>query len=99
LEFYNKFYPESWNTYLPKNMAYYAGKAGRGEIIIHGTTIDTNFYLNQTYYPFTPSMGCLCTLERWNDIDGSLSESEQLKLVKTLKNNKINNALMYVIEK
>ena len=99
LELYNKFYPESWKTYLPKNMAYYAGKAGRGEIIIHGTTIDPRYYTNTSYYPFTPSLGCLCTLEHWNEADGSLLESEQMKLVKALKKYKINNALMYIIEK
>lgn len=99
LEQYNKLYPESWSNYLPKNMAFYAGKAGRGEIIIHGTTIDTEFYKQQRYYPFTPSLGCLCLFERWNIKDGSLIESEQLRLVKTLKSNNIQNGLMYVIEK
>ena len=99
LEQYNKFYPESWRNHLPKNMAFYAGKAGRSEIIIHGTTIDTEFYKSQSYYPFTPSLGCLCLLERWNNKDGSLMESEQLRLVKTLKSNNIRNGLMYVIEK
>ena len=99
LEQYNQFFPESWKSYLPKNMAFYAGKAGRSEIIIHGTTIDTEFYKTQSYYPFTPSLGCLCALERWNEADGSLIESEQLRLVNTLKSNGIEDMLMYVIEK
>jgi len=43
-------------------------------------------------------LGCLCTLERWNIKDGSLIESEQIRLVKALKSNNIQNALMYVIE-
>lgn len=98
LEQYNKFYPESWSNYLPKNRAFYAGKAGRGEIIIHGTTIDTDFYKSQSYYPFTPSMGCLCLLERWNIADGSLIESEQLRLVNILKKNNIKCAMMYIVE-
>jgi hypothetical protein len=99
LEIYNQFFPKSWNTYLPKNMAFYAGQAGRGEIIVHGTTIDPGYYSSEVYYPFTPSLGCLCTLERWNVADGSLLESEQMKLVNALKKNRIKNALMYVIEK
>lgn len=99
LEQYNKFYPENWSNYLPKNMAFYAGKAGRGEIIIHGTTIDTEFYKTQSFYPFTPSLGCLCLMERWNIKNGSLMESEQLRLVKALKSNNIQDGLMYVIEK
>jgi hypothetical protein len=98
LEKYNQFYPGSWKNYLPKNMSFYAGKAGRGEIILHGTTIDTDFYKTQNYYPFTPSLGCLCLLERWNSKDGKLLESEQLRLVRTLKKKNISKALMYIIE-
>lgn len=99
LEAYNRFFPESWQSFTGKNMAYYAGKAGRSEIIIHGTTIDTDFYKEQRYYPFTPSLGCLCTLERWDDKTGNMIESEQKKLVEALKENKIEKAFMYVIEK
>ena len=79
-------------------MTFYAGKAGCGEIIIHGTTIDTEFYKGQSFYPFTPSLGCKCTLERWNEKDGGLIESEQNRLIVALKENKIEKALMYVIE-
>lgn len=99
LDEYNRLFPESWKSLTKKNMAYYAGKAGRSEIIIHGTTIDTEFYKSKRYYPFTPSLGCLCLLERWNFKDGSLIESEQLRLVKALKSNNLRNGLMYVIEK
>ncbi len=99
IDFYESFFPESWRNYAPKNMAYYAGKAGRSEIIIHGTTIDSEFYKQQPYYPFTPSMGCICTLERWDRTSGNLIESEQLRLIQALKENKIEKALMYVIEK
>jgi len=98
LEQYEKLFPESWKGYQAKNMAFYAGKAGREEIIIHGTTIDTEFYRQQLYYPFTPSLGCLCSLERWNESNGKLIESEQLKLVNALKRNNIEKALVYVIE-
>lgn len=80
-------------------MSFYAGKAGRSEIIIHGTTIDTEFYKQKAYYPFTPSLGCLCTLERWSEKDGSLVKSEQLRLNNALKSNNIEQALMYVIER
>jgi len=95
---YEQFFPESWKNQTSKNMAFYAGKAGRGEIIIHGTTIDTEFYKGQTFYPFTPSLGCICTLERWSEKDGSLIESEQNRLIFALKDNKIEKALMYIIE-
>lgn len=42
-----------------------AGKLGRSEIIAHGTTINPAYYQNQTYFPNTPSMGCLCSPESW----------------------------------
>ncbi len=98
LEQYNQFFPESWSNYLPKNRAFYAGKAGRSEIILHGTTIDTDFYKSQSYYPFTPSLGCLCLLERWDSFNGNLIESEQRRLINTLKKHRILKALMYIIE-
>ena len=98
MDIYNGFFPESWKNYQARNMAFYAGKAGRSEIIMHGTTIDTRFYKNQPYFPFTPSLGCLCALERWSETDGSLIESEQLRLIEALRRNKIDKALVYVVE-
>ncbi|MFT3910208.1 MAG: hypothetical protein QM737_12335 [Ferruginibacter sp.] len=61
--------------------SWYAGKAGRNEIIAHGTTIDPAYYKNKTYYPLTPTQGCLCTKEIWNDENGRLMASDQQKLV------------------
>jgi hypothetical protein len=83
-ELYNNPLPESWKDYLPIYESYYAGKAGRNEIISHGTTIDPNFYKNKTYFPFTPSMGCLTTKEIWSEETGRLIESDQLKLMNAL---------------
>lgn len=83
-ELYSNLLPESWKDYLPIYEAYYAGKAGRNEIIAHGTTIDPNFYKNKSYFPFTPSMGCLTTKEIWSEETGTLIESDQLKLMNTL---------------
>lgn len=60
-----------------------AGKLGRSEIIAHGTTINPAFYQSQTYYPLTPSMGCLCSPEIWNNA-GVLVESVQQKWIDVL---------------
>jgi hypothetical protein len=68
--------------------SYYAGKAGRSEIIAHGTTIPEWFYKGKTYYPSTPSLGCLCSPETWNE-SGMLATSAQrewMKLVSQLEN-------------
>lgn len=56
--------------------SYYAGKTGRSEIIAHGTTIPEWYYKNKTYYPCTPSLGCLCSPEIWNE-KGELEISTQ----------------------
>jgi hypothetical protein len=81
IDYYNKLIPRELRHYLPLYYSYYSGQAGRTEIIAHGTTVDPNFYLNQPYYPLTPSQGCLCTKEIWN---GKRIESDQQKLVNAL---------------
>lgn len=58
-----------------------AGRIGRTEIIAHGTTINPAFYKNQSYYPNTPSLGCLCSPEIWND-EGEVIYSSQYKWIK-----------------
>ncbi|MFN3871919.1 MAG: hypothetical protein ACK4R9_02845 [Ignavibacterium sp.] len=94
-DLYDNLLPESWKSYLPIYEAYYAGKAGRNEIIAHGTTIDPNFYKNKSYFPFTPSMGCLTTREIWSEETGKLIESDQIKLMNVLS--KFNELKGYLI--
>jgi hypothetical protein len=81
IDFYKKLIPADLKNYLPLYYSYYAGLAGRTEIIAHGTTIDPDFYVNKPYFPLTPSLGCLCTKEIWN---GKRLESDQQKLVNAL---------------
>ena len=76
-----KGYSSLWESYS-------AGKIGRTEIIAHGTTIDPDFYRNELYYPNTPSLGCLCSPEVWND-DGELQQSVQLEWITLVKQLKI----------
>jgi hypothetical protein len=81
LKWYQKLIPNRLKSYLPLYESYYAGLIGRSEIIAHGTTIDPKYYLGKTYYPLTPTQGCLCTKEIWN---GKRLESDQQKLVNGL---------------
>ncbi len=81
---YSNLLPESWRNYVPIWGTYYAGKAGRTEIIAHGTTIDPSFYFNKSYYPSSPTLGCLCAKEIWSENDGSRLESDQAALVNAL---------------
>ena len=77
---YKNLLPENFRNYYPLFQSYYAGKAGRTEIIAHGTTVDPAYYKGKPYYPFTPTQGCLCTKELWNENTGTLLESDQQKL-------------------
>ncbi len=81
IDYYQKLIPKNLQSFLPLYQSYYAGLAGRTEIIAHGTTIDPSYYKGKPYYPLTPTEGCLCTKEIWN---GKRIESDQVKLVNGL---------------
>ncbi|MEO7962232.1 MAG: hypothetical protein ABIR19_11830 [Ginsengibacter sp.] len=95
LQYYDRLVPAELRNYQPIYDSYYAGLAGRNEIIAHGTTIDPAYYNDKTYYPLTPSMGCLCTREIW---DGKRIESDQQKLVNALLQGGGANGYCVVIE-
>jgi hypothetical protein len=78
---YQKLIPQKLKDYFPLYNSYYAGLAGRSEIIAHGTTIEPKYYSGKPYYPLTPTQGCLCTKEIWN---GKRLESDQQKLINGL---------------
>jgi len=80
---YMQMLPEAWQAYSPMQEAFIAGKAGRTEIIAHGTTIDPAYFYGKPFYPISPTLGCLCAEELWNANTGKLALSEQLKLVNT----------------
>lgn len=81
IDYYQNLIPKNLQNFLPLYESYYAGLAGRSEIIAHGTTIDPGYYQGKPYYPLTPTEGCLCTKEIWN---GKRIESDQQKLVNGL---------------
>ncbi len=81
---YKNLLPKNFKQYYPMLQAYHAGKAGRKEIIAHGTTIDPAFYKTKPFYPLTPTQGCLSTKEIWSETTGKLLESDQLKLSKAI---------------
>lgn len=79
---YVKLLPESWRTYFPIKEAWYSGKAGRSEMLCHGTTIDPEWYPGTTYYPNSPTLGCLSAIEIWSPENGKLIRSDQIELLK-----------------
>ncbi|MCA3085589.1 MAG: hypothetical protein ING65_04635, partial [Rhodocyclaceae bacterium] len=62
---YQSFLPETWRQYVPFTEAFLAGRAGRDDMLIHGTTINSNYYRGASFYPGTPSAGCLVAMETW----------------------------------
>lgn len=97
-DWYKKLLPKSWKNYLPFYGTYYAGKAGRTEIIAHGTTVDPTYYKGQPYYPLTPTLGCLCTKELWNAEDGTRQVSDQQRLMDALQKAGGANGYYIVVE-
>lgn len=78
---YRQLLPEPFKHYTPLYETFSAGRLGRNEIIAHGTTIDSGIYNGKPYFPFTPTLGCLCTREVWNESTGFTDFSDQQLLV------------------
>jgi hypothetical protein len=89
--------PGSWRSYLPMTETFYAGKAGRSEIIAHGTTIDPDYFKDRPFYPLTPTQGCLCAKETWNIFTGKILQSDQFDLVNTFLSTPGNTGYLMVI--
>jgi len=77
--------------------SYWAGKMGRTEIIAHGTTIDPEYYKHQLYYPNTPSLGCLCSPEIWNE-NGERIYSAQAQWMGYIVNKRLQPSYLIVAE-
>lgn len=98
LDVYTEMLPESWRGYAPFREAYYAGMAGRGEMICHGTTIEPGFFEGRPYYPLTPSAGCLVTREVWSPRTGRLVQSDQYALLKAWLSTGTDRGHLVVVE-
>lgn len=79
---YGQLLSPSFITYTNLWQSYRAAQLGRSEIIAHGTAIDPQWYKGKTYYPHTPSLGCLSSPEIWN---GRLVKSVQQAWVNTVQ--------------
>lgn len=89
--------PKDWANYAPMQESLYAGKAGRSEILAHGTTIDPEYFKGFPFYPISPTLGCLCAKEIWNIFNGRLQESHQLQLANGLMQQQKQKGLLMVI--
>ena len=77
-QLYARLIPKKLQNFEPLYQSFYAGAAGRTEIIAHGTAVDHNYYTGKTYYPFTPTAGCLCANEVWDSAGKRVSSDQQI---------------------
>ena len=94
---YKQILPTSWQNHVPIYESFFAGKIGRTEIIAHGTTIDAELFKEKSFYPFTPTLGCLCAKEIWNNATGKLEISHQLNLVNAFLQTEEKTGMLVVI--
>lgn len=94
---YASLLPPAWKNYSGIYESFYAGEMGRTAVIMHGTTIDPEFYKAETYYPQTPSLGCLCSYEEW-DNSGYRVHSNQQQIVDALNGIGSSNGYAVVID-
>ncbi len=95
---YESFLPPAWRGYFPMKEAWLAGRAGRDDMIIHGTTINSAYYTGASYFPGTPSAGCLVSMESWSRADGRQSSSDQLSLAKAFTRDGHDQGYLVVVE-
>jgi hypothetical protein len=96
-EMYSSLLPTSWQGYEGMYESFYAGANGRSAIIMHGTTVDPSYYKGKSYYPQTPSLGCLCSYEEWN-AKGIRVKSNQQQIDDALDTFDASNGFVVVIE-
>ncbi len=94
---YRSYFPDCWQQWPGLMEAFYAGKAGRGEIIAHGSTIDPEWFAGESFYPLSPTLGCLSGLELWNKTTGKIDRSDQLDLVNAFLSTPGKNGYLMVI--
>lgn len=96
---YSRLLPAGWRDYFPMQEAFYAGQAGRSDIMAHGSALDPALYRGKPYYPFTPSLGCVTAFEAWRDRDGQLTISDQQALIRAYQAAGGNNGYFILVEK
>lgn len=95
---YESFLPASWRNYFPFKETFLAGQAGRNEMLLHGTVINSEYYRGASFYPGTPSAGCLVAMETWSKVDGKMLGSDQLSLAKAFTADGFDRGYLLVVE-
>jgi hypothetical protein len=95
---YERLLPQSWRQFGPFKEAWLAGRAGRNEILMHGSTVNPAYYAGSPFFPGTPTAGCLMTDERWDPATGRLLASDQLRLAKAFTRDGVERGFLVVVE-
>lgn len=82
---YEALLPGSWRNWWPIHEAWWAGQAGRNEILAHGTAIDPAPWMDTVFAGQTPSHGCLTCEETWDPATGRRTTSGQAQLVEAFR--------------
>jgi len=77
---YDSLLPPGWRADPGIREAWLAGRAGRDELLVHGTTVNPAYYAGASWFPGTPQQGCLIAGEDWDPATGRLLASGQLRL-------------------
>ncbi|MDH0868239.1 hypothetical protein [Mitsuaria sp. GD03876] len=97
LDRYRALLPASWRDYAPLQEAWLAGRAGRDEMLMHGSTIDPRYYAGSRFYPGTPSDGCLVAMEYWSP-QGVMVHSDQIALLQAFTAQGRDRGYMVLVE-
>ncbi len=94
---YRALLPATWRDYAPMQEAWLAGLAGRDEMLMHGSTIDPRYYLGNSFFPGTPSDGCMVAMEYW-DGSGTMVHSDQLALLQAFTKDGRDRGYLVLVE-
>ncbi len=95
---YESFLPPAWRHYAPFKEAWLAGRAGRDEILAHGSVVRSQAYHpGARFLPGTPSAGCLVAPEQWDPATGRLLRSGQLRLAQAYASVAVESLAGYLV--
>ena len=67
-------------------------------MLLHGTVINSEYYRGASFYPGTPSAGCLVAMETWSKLDGKMLSSNQLSIAKAFTADGFDRGYLVVVE-
>ncbi len=98
LEAYFSLLPKMVRKINPYAQTYFAGKLGRNKLVLHGSTDNPKYYSSESYFPLTPTTGCLSSVEIWDNTTGKIQRSDQLELVNAILRTGTRKGYLFLLE-